>query len=120
MKLDDANRLEERLIDFAASVIVISADMPRTSAGLHVANQLLRCGTSPAAHYGEARGAESRADFVHKLRIALKELNETRVWLKMALRSRLASENSAWRSCLNEADQLSRIIGASVRTAQAN
>ena len=117
MKQDEANRLENRLIDFGAAIIVLTGDMPRSPAGNHVANQLLRCGTAPAAHYGEARGAESRADFVHKLRVALKELNESQVWLKMAGRSRLISETAAWNAALGEADQLARIVGASVRTA---
>ena len=60
--------------------------MPATRASKHISRQILRSGTSPAPNYGEARGAESRADFVHKLKIALKELNETSVWLKMTAR----------------------------------
>lgn len=75
--------LEERLVDFAVRVLRVVESLPATGAGLHVGNQLLRCGTSPAANYGEARGSESERDFVHKLRIALKELNEARVWLKI-------------------------------------
>jgi hypothetical protein len=71
-----ADELEERLVDFAVRVVKLSARLPRTPAGRHMAGQILRSGTSPAPNYGEARGAESSADFVHKLRIVLKELNE--------------------------------------------
>lgn len=72
-----ADALEDRLIEFAVRIVNLSANLPRTPAGRHIANQILRSGTSPAPNYGEARGAESRADFVHKLRVVLKELNET-------------------------------------------
>jgi four helix bundle protein len=71
-----ADELEERLIDFAVRIIRLSASLPRSVAGKHVGSQIMRSGTSPAPNYGEARGAESHADFVHKLRIVLKELNE--------------------------------------------
>ena len=72
-----ADELEERLIDFAVRIVNLSSRLPRTPAGKHIAGQIMRAGTSPAPNYGEARGAESHADFVHKLRIVLKELNET-------------------------------------------
>jgi four helix bundle protein len=78
-----ADQLEQRLIDFAVRVIKLSAAIPKTTAGKHIANQLLRSGTSPAPNYGEARAAESHDDFKHKLGIALKELNETRIWLRI-------------------------------------
>jgi four helix bundle protein len=75
-----ANELEDRLIDFAVRIIKVADALPETPAGKHVSRQLLRSGTSPAPNYAEARGAESSADFVHKLKIALKELNETSEW----------------------------------------
>src|SRR5438034_744290 len=78
-----ADELEERLVDFAVRIVKLSAGLPKTPAGKHVAGQILRSGTSPAPNYGEARGAESHADFVHKLRIVLKELNETHIWLRI-------------------------------------
>ena len=78
-----ADELEERLIDFAVRIVKLSSNLPRTSADRHTAGQILRSGTSPAPNYGEARGAESHADFVHKLRIVLKELNETSIWLRI-------------------------------------
>ena len=84
--------IEERLIDFAVRVIKLSTALPNSPAGTHIAKQILRSGTAPAAHYAEARGAESKNDFIHKLRICLKELNETRVWLKIILRSELLSD----------------------------
>jgi len=112
-----ADQLEERLIDFAVRIIHLSARLPKTPAGRHVAGQILRCGTSPAPNYGEARSAESRADFVHKLGIVLKELNETLVWLKMISRSDLVKVELL-SDILEENSQLSRIIGSSIRTAR--
>src|SRR5256714_14555764 len=84
-----ADELEERLIDFAVRIVKLSAGLPKTPAGKHIAGQILRSGTSPAPNYGEARGAESHADFVHKLRIVLKELNETSIWLRVIERSQI-------------------------------
>ncbi|HXD31697.1 MAG TPA: four helix bundle protein [Pyrinomonadaceae bacterium] len=82
-----ADELEERLIDFAVRIVKLSSGLPKTPAGKHVAGQILRSGTSPAPNYGEARGAESHADFIHKLCIVLKELNETSIWLRVIERS---------------------------------
>src|SRR5256712_6995346 len=84
-----ADQLEDRLIDFAVRVVKLSAALPKTPAGKHIAGQILRSGTSPAPNYGEARGAESHADFVHKVRIVLKELNETSIWLRVIERSHI-------------------------------
>jgi four helix bundle protein len=84
-----SDELEERLIDFAVRIVRLSSGLPKTAAGKHIAGQILRSGTSPAPNYGEARGAESHADFVHKLRIVLKELNETSIWLRVIERSQL-------------------------------
>jgi four helix bundle protein len=80
-----ALQLEERLIKFAVLVLELSAELPKTSAGRHIAAQIVRSGTAAAPNYAEARGAESRADFVHKLGIVQKELNETAVWLRILL-----------------------------------
>src|SRR5713226_7577431 len=84
-----SDELEKRLINFAVRIIKLSGRLPRTPAGSHIAGQLLRSGTSPAPNYGEARGGESHADFVHKLRIVVKELNETSIWLRVIERSRI-------------------------------
>jgi len=75
--------LENRLIDFAVRIIHVAESLPKTKVGNHIAGQLTRCGTSPAPNYGEAQGAESRSDFIHKMKIFLKELRETKVWLQM-------------------------------------
>lgn len=77
-----ADELEDRLVNFAVRIIRLSVKLPLTPAGRHIAGQILRSGTSPAPNYGEARGAESHADFIHKVRVVLKELNETSIWLR--------------------------------------
>lgn len=81
--------LEERLIDFAVRIIRTVESLTKTKVGNHVAGQLIRCGTSLAHNYGEAQSAESRADFIHKMKVCLKELRETRVWLIMIVRANL-------------------------------
>jgi four helix bundle protein len=108
--------IEERLIDFGVRVLNLCASLPTTVAGKHVARQLVRSGTSPAPNYGEARGAESNRDFVHKLRICLKELNESRIWLKMIVRANMLPE-ARISDLLQECDQLCRIMNASIQTA---
>lgn len=110
--------IEERLIDFAVRVVNLCTHLPKTQAGEHVGDQLLRSGTAPAAHYVEARGAESDNDFVHKLKLCLKELNESRVWLKIITRSDMLAE-SRLQSIADENDELCRIISASIRTTRA-
>ena len=111
--------LEERLLDLAVRIIRVCATLPRKPAARHISNQLLRSGTAPAPNYAEARSAESQRDFVHKLKIALKELNESRIWLKMIIRAKLASEE---RMCtvLDECEQLCRVMGKCIQTSQAN
>ncbi len=106
--------IEERLIGLAVEIIKVSNDLPKTSAGKHIANQLLRSGTAPAAHYAEARGAESARDFIH----SLKELNESRVWLKIISRSKLLSDD-VLRFASKEVDELCRIINASIKTTSS-
>ena len=93
-------------------------ETPRSPAGTHYARQMLRSGTAAAPNYAEARSAESRADFIHKMRIVLKELNETAVWLRMAVRSELFSRDVT-SEILAEAEQLCRIVAASIRTAKS-
>ena len=111
--------IEERLIDFAVAIILLCGELPNTPAGRHVAGQILRSGTSPAPNYGEARGAESRKDFIHKLKVVLKELNETGIWLKIIRRSgKLPAERVA--PLETECEELCKIIGSSIKTAQSN
>jgi four helix bundle protein len=114
-----ADQLEERLIDFAVRIIKLSASLPKTPAGNHIAGQILRSGTSPAPNYGEARGAESHADFVHKLGIVLKELNETSIWLRIIERSQLLSEKSLGH-IIQENSTLCKIFTASLKTSRAH
>jgi four helix bundle protein len=112
-----ANELEERLIGFAVRIVRLSANLPRTAAGRHIAGQIMRSGTSPAPNYGEARGAESQADFVHKLAIVLKELNETSIWLRIIGRSGMLTERLV-AQLIQENNELCRIITASLKTAR--
>jgi four helix bundle protein len=81
--------LEDRLLEYAVRVIRVTESMKRTRTGVHIADQLLRAGTSPYGNHGEAEGAESRDDFVHKLRVCFKELRESRRWLKLIQRAEL-------------------------------
>jgi four helix bundle protein len=114
---DRANEIEDRLIDFAVRVIKVAVALPKSPVGKHIAGQLLRSGTSPAPNYAEARGAESTADFVHKLKIALKELNESCVWLKMICRAELMKQDLL-NDLIDENQQLCRILNASIKTAK--
>jgi four helix bundle protein len=112
-----ANEIEDRLIDFAVRAIKVADALPKSPAGKHIANQLLRSGTSPAPNYAEARGAESNADFVHQLKIALKELNESCVWLKMICRAELMKPKLL-NDLIDENQQLCRILNASIKTVK--
>ena len=108
--------IEERLIAFAVRIIKLCESMPKTVAGRHLSGQLVRSGTSPAFNYGEARAAESKRDFVHKMRVVHKELNESNINLKLILKSELLPEKKL-ASIMDECDQLCRIINASIQTA---
>ena len=93
--------------------------MPKTKTGNHISGQLIRSGTSPAPNYGEAQSAESRADFVHKMRLALKELRETRIWLLIIVRSDLIKPASKLDD-LDESNPLISIFVKSIGTAKKN
>ena len=114
---DIANELEDRMIEFAVRVIHAADSLPKASAGRHIAGQMLRSGTAPAPNYAEARGAESTADSVHKLKIASKELNETSIWIRIIIRSRLLKA-ALLQPLLDENQQLCRIVNASISTAK--
>jgi four helix bundle protein len=109
--------IQERLIDFAVSIIQLTTKLPKSSAGKHIAGQILRSGPSPAPNYAEARSAESSKDFIHKLKIALKELNETAVWLEIIIRSKMLPLEECV-GLQEECDELCRIISASVKTSK--
>ena len=109
--------LEDRLIDFGSRVIDVVEALPPTLAGRHLGGQLVRSGTAPALHYGEAQAAESRADFTHKMKIALKELRETKVNLKFILKRKYFPENKLL-PLIQENDELIAIFTKSISTAQ--
>lgn len=119
MPVHPSQVLEQRLTDFAVRIIRIANALPRNYAGRHVAQQLLRSGTSAAPNYAEARAAESRSDFIHKLKVVLKELNETRVWLNMIGRAELLLADKL-DAVVDENTQLCRIVNASLTTARRN
>lgn len=110
--------LEDRLIDFAVVIMGVTEILPNTKAGSHVAGQLIRSGTSPAPNYGEARSAESRKDFIHKMKISLKELRETMIWLKVISRKMMV-EDEIVDGAISECDELISIFVSSTRTADA-
>jgi len=112
--------LEERLIDFAVRIIRIAESLPKTKVGKHIAGQLIRCGTSPAPNYGEAQSAESSADFIHKMKICLKELRETRIWLLMIVKANLIRPSSKLQPLKDENDELISIFVTSIKTVQKN
>ena len=112
--------LDERLIDFAVRIIRTAESLPQSKVGNHIAGQLIRSGTSPAPNYGEAQSAESRADFIHKMKISLKELRETRVWLLIIIRANMIKEASKLESLGDENNQLISIFVASIKTANQN
>lgn len=111
--------LEERLLEFSVRTIRLTRNIEPSEARRHVANQLLRSSTSPLANHGEAQGAESVKDFIHKLKISLKELRETQRWLKLIKRVPLVEKLSLLEDLLGETDQLIRIFVASINTAQS-
>jgi len=112
-----ADLLEERLIDFAVRVIKLSGKLPKTAAGGHISGQILRSGTSPAPNYGEARGAESPNDFTHKLRVVVKELNETLIWLRMIKRGELLRAELLT-DLIAENVELCKIFATTLKTAR--
>jgi four helix bundle protein len=117
MHASKAVELQRRLVVFAGQIVSLSFKLRRTAAGRHMANQMVRCGRATAANYAEARAAESRSDFIHKLRIVLKELNETDVWLQIAIETSLI-EPPGVTAIVAENQELCRIFAASIKTAR--
>ena len=111
--------LEDRLLEFAARVGKVIDALPDTRLSRHIAGQLVRSGTSPAPNYAEACAAESKRDFIHKLGIALKELRESRSWIKLILKAELLPA-ARMSPLLDEVQQLCNIVGKSIVTAKAN
>lgn len=109
--------LAERLLEYAARIIRLTEQMHRTQAGRHVAEQLLRSGTSPLPQHAEAQAAESKRDFVHKMKVGLKELRESDRWLRLTQRVPLIDKAERVDPLVHETDELIRIFVSSIRTA---
>ena len=112
-------KLEERLINFAVLILEITEKLPETRGSSHLSGQLVRCGTAPALHYGEAQSAESRKDFIHKMKIALKEMRESLICLKIIERKRYLRDQSIENS-ISELNELISIFVKSIETAKRN
>lgn len=112
--------LDERLIDFAVLIIIITESLYNTRAGIHIAGQLVRSGTSPALHYGEGQSAESRADFIHKLKVLLKELRESGNAMRIIKKAPLTDKMENVEKGLTECNELISIFIKSVETAKKN
>jgi four helix bundle protein len=112
--------LEERLLDYSARIIRLTEHTTRSTAGIHEAQQVLRSGTSPLPNHGEAQAAESNRDFVHKMKVCLKEFRDTSRWLKLIKRVPLVKKPEHVDGLLQETDELIRIFVTSIKTAQKN
>jgi four helix bundle protein len=115
--IERTNQLSNRLLDFAVNVIKIADALPNTITGRHVGGQLVRAGTSAGSNYEEACGAESRSDFAHKMSIVLKELKESRFWLRLICRTEMLPP-SRTEPVLDECQQLCAIVAKSILTAK--
>ncbi len=111
--------LKERLINFSVMILEIVDQLPKTVIGVHFAKQLVKSGTSPAFLHGEAQGAESRRDFIHKLKIGLKELRETQVNLSILKKRRILGD-LIFDETLKENNELISIFVSSIQTARKN
>lgn len=111
--------LEERLIDFSSLIIYITESLPNSRLGSHLAGQMIRSGTSVSLNYGEAQSAESRKDFIHKIKVVLKELRETLVCLKL-IRKRALIRTEKLDKAIQENNELISIFVASVKTTMKN
>jgi four helix bundle protein len=114
-----ASDLEDRLVALGARTCRLAAGLPSSDIGRHVATQLTRCSTSPAANYAEARCSESRRDFIHKMKVCLKELREPMVWFKLLVLLKIA-DPSAVEEAIQETDELVAIFATSIATARRN
>ena len=112
--------LEERLLEYAARIIRLVEKLPNTRAGNHVAGQLLRSGTSALPNHGEAEAAESRDDFIHKMKICLKELRESYRWLLLIGRVPSGKDDPEASALVKETDELIRIFVKSIQTAKTS
>ena len=112
--------LESRFIDYSIRISNIVDEIENSKLGNHISGQLIRSGTSPALNYGEAQGAESRKDFVHKMKVILKELKESRVCLKIVERKPLITSREKLNGIMQETEELIAIVYKSIKTAKSN
>jgi four helix bundle protein len=108
--------LEDRLVNYALMISEMVEQLPNTKFGNHIAGQLIRCGTAPAFNYGEAQSAESKNDFIHKMKICLKELRETFICLKI-INNKPLIESEKIIPVINETNELISIFVSSINTA---
>ena len=120
MNIERKFDLEDRLIDFSSRIIDVVETLPNTRAGNYIAGQLIRCGLAPSLMYGEAQAAESREDFIHKMKILLKELKETRACLKLIFAKEMIKPVSKLEPLQKENEELVAIIAKSIETARMN
>ena len=111
--------LEERLINFAIMILDLAEQLPNTKAGNHLGGQIIRSGTAPALNYGEAQRAESRADFLHKMKICLKELHETLICVTIIQRRQMIPNADFVGAVKKENTELVAIFTTSIVTAQS-
>ncbi|MFO7851340.1 MAG: four helix bundle protein [Bacteroidota bacterium] len=116
----DKYSLEDRLIGYAVMSLEIAKLLPNTFEGRHLSSQLIRSGTSPALNYGEAQGAESDKDFLHKIRVILKELRESLVCMKIIKRRNLIDDASILERGITESNELISIFVKTAKTTQVN
>lgn len=112
--------LEERLIEFSILISDVVENLPNARTGNHIAGQLIRSGTSPAFNYGEAQVAESRNDFIHKMKICLKELKESKIALLIIKRKPLIIDYPKLDTTISECNELIAIFLRSIETANNN
>jgi len=112
--------LEERLIKFAVKISDLVESLPLNQCGKYLSGQLIRSGLSPALNYGEARSAESVNDFIHKMKISLKELRETFISLKIIKLKNYQNSRPSISTCITECNELISIFVKSIQTAEAN
>jgi four helix bundle protein len=115
----EPQEMEDRLVSFAVRIGRVADALPDSQMGRHVAGQIVRSGTAPAPNYAEGCAAESRRDFAHKLSIALKELRETRIWLRIIRDGKLLSPERL-DALQDETNQLCKILSSSILTAKEN
>lgn len=112
------DNIAERLVNFSVAVIGLVSSLPKNNSGWHLGKQLVRSATGGGSNYEEARGSESRADFIHKLSIAAKELRETKYWLNVIEKSKLGNHEEV-RKLISEAAELTAILTTSIKTAKS-